>query len=49
MVKKTEAPKKQRRVVSPEAKMLKEQKLTNKLLLEIRDILDNMWRERRPS
>ena len=38
-----------KKVVSPEAKLLKEAKLTNKLLKEIRDILDNQWREIKPQ
>jgi hypothetical protein len=29
--------------------ILKELKKTNKLLREIRDILDNMWNEKRPG
>ncbi len=41
--------KKTRKVKSPEAKLLKEAKLTNKTLLEIRDILDNMWQQRSPG
>ncbi len=42
-------PKRTRKVTSPETKLLKEVKLTNKLLLEIRDILDNTWREISPG
>ncbi len=41
--------KKTRKVTSPEAKLLREAKLTNKTLLQIRDILDNMWRQRAPN
>ena len=37
--------KKPRKVTSPEIKLLKEAKITNKLLLEIRDILDKQWRQ----
>lgn len=41
--------KKTRKVTSPEAKLLKEAKLTNKTLLEIRDILDKTWRQISPG
>jgi len=40
--------KRTRKATSPEAKLLKEAKLTNKLLLEIRDILDKTWRQINP-
>ena len=49
MVGKNETPKKTRKTLSLEAKLLKEAKLTNKLLLEIRDILDNTWRQISPG
>lgn len=39
---------KKRRVSSPEAKVLKELKAMNNTLSEIRLILDNIWRERKP-
>ena len=45
----TQEKKKTRKVASPEAKLLKEAKLTNKLLLEIRDILDKQWRQIAPN
>ncbi len=44
-----EKPKRTRKVTSPEAKLLKETKLTNKLLSEMRDILDKQWREISPG
>ncbi len=40
--------KKTRKVTSPEVKLLKEAKLTNKLLYKLIDIQDNIWNERKP-
>ncbi len=36
---------KPRKIVNTETKILKEAKITNKLLFEIRDILDKQWRQ----
>uniref|UniRef100_A0A6M3XT19 Uncharacterized protein n=1 Tax=viral metagenome TaxID=1070528 RepID=A0A6M3XT19_9ZZZZ len=36
-------------VVPTDYKMLQELKHMNETLIEIKDILDNMWRDRRPS
>ena len=40
--------KRTRKVSSPEAKVLKELKTMNNTLSEIKLILDNTWRERKP-
>ena len=40
--------KKTRKTTPVDAKILKELKKSTKLLREIRDTLDNMWRERMP-
>lgn len=45
-VKKTRKP---RTVKSPETKLLEECKEQTKVLREIKDILNNMWRDRQPD
>ena len=46
MVKETKKP---RKVISTEAKILKELKAMNKTMKEIKSIQDNIWRERLPE
>ncbi len=48
MEKKKTAPKKTRKIATPEDKTLAELKEIRKILGELKEIADSIWRERRP-